>query len=165
MATAQAHATTGEVPTVRLAREPLLPLTGRPPYVLTLVVPRRVSSGCMVAYAGNHYSIPYLYGGRRVLLRVRDEHVLLEIWAADSCVAIHSLLSGHGRQSLQPKHLSGLWRMILQGKGQRPLPPSSPPPPREEATDPLHLPGVFPLPEVPVRPLTVYAALAEEVPA
>jgi transposase len=165
VANARVHATTGEVPAIRLAREPLLPLTGRPPYETTLVVPRRVSSACMVAYAGNLYSVPYLYGGRQVQLRVREEQALLEIWAEDTCLAMHPLLSGHGRQSLQPEHLSGLWRLTLQGKGQRPLPTPSPPPAREEATGLLHLPGVAAMPEVEVRPLTVYAALAEEVPA
>jgi hypothetical protein len=119
----------------------------------------------MVAYAGNHYSVPYLYGGRQVLLRVREEQALLEIWAEETCVATHPLLAGHGRQSLQPEHLTGLWRLTLKGKGQRPLPPPSPPPPREEATGPLHLPGMAAMPEVEVRPLTVYAAWAEEVPA
>jgi Integrase core domain len=165
VANARVHATTRESPAVRLAREPLLPLTGRPPGELTRVVPRRVSAACMVAYAGNHYSVPYLYGGRQVLLRVREEHALLEIWAEETCVAIHPLLAGHGRQSLQPEHLTGLWRLTLKGKGQRPLPPPSPPPPREEATGPLHLPGLAAMPEVEVRPLTVYAAWAEEAPA
>jgi transposase len=165
VANVRVHATTGEIPAVRLAREPLLPLTGRPPYELARVVPRRVSTACMVAYAGNHYSVPYLYGGRQVLLRVREEQALLEIWAEETCVATHPLLAGHGRQSLQPEHLTGLWRLTLKGKGQRPLPPPSPPPPREEATGPLHLPGMAAMPEVEVRPLTVYAAWAEEVPA
>jgi hypothetical protein len=41
---ARIHATAGEVPAIRLAREPLLPLTGRPPYATTLVVPRRLTS-------------------------------------------------------------------------------------------------------------------------
>jgi transposase len=49
VANARVHATTGEVPAIRLARALLLPLTGRPPYETTLVVPRRVSSGCRVA--------------------------------------------------------------------------------------------------------------------
>jgi hypothetical protein len=119
----------------------------------------------MVAYAGNLYSVPYLYGGRQVQLRIREEPALLEIWVEDMCLARHPLLAGRGRQSLQPEHLSGLWQLTLQGKGQRPLPPPSPPPTREEATGPLHLPGVAAMPEVAVRPLTAYAALVEEVPA
>jgi hypothetical protein len=117
-----------------------------------------------VAYAGSLYSVPYRYGGRQVQLSLREEQALLEIWAEDTCLAMHPLLAGHGRQSLQPEPLSGLWRLTLQGKGQRPLPTPSPPPAREEATGPLHLPGVAAMPEVEVRPLTVYAALAEEVP-
>jgi transposase len=165
VANARVHATTGEIPAVRLAHEPLLSLRGQPPYKLTRIVPRRVSSSCLIAYAGNHYSVPYLYGGRQVLLRVRDEHARLEIWAEDACVAIHPLLSGQGRQSLQPEHLAGFWQLTLQGKGQRPLPPPSPPPPREEATGVLYLPTLPVLPDVEVRPLSVYAALAEEVPA
>jgi hypothetical protein len=153
------------VPAVRLAREPLLPVTGRPPYDTRVVLPRRVSSACLVAYAGNHYSVPYLYGGRQVQIRVDTEQARLEIWGEETCLAIHPLLPGHGRQSLHPDHLDGLWNLTLQGKGQRPLPASSPPPSREEATGLLHLPGLSAMPEVEVRPLTVYAALAEEVSA
>jgi hypothetical protein len=119
----------------------------------------------MVAYAGHLYSVPYLWGGRQVPLRLREEPGLLEIWAEDLCLARHPLLAGHGRQSLQPDHLSGLWQVPVQGKGPRPLPPPSPPPAREEATGPLHLPGVAGRPDVDVRPLTASAALAEEVPA
>jgi transposase len=165
VANARVHATTGEVPALRLAREPLLPLTGRPPYDTRVILPRRVSSACLVAYAGNHYSVPYLYGGRQVQLRVDAEQAQLEIWAEDTCLAIHPLLPGHGRQSLHPDHLDGLWNLTLSGKGQRPLPAPSPPPPREEATGLLHLPGLSAMPEVEVRSLTVYAAFAEEVSA
>jgi transposase len=165
IANARVHATTGEVPAVRLAREPLLPVTGRPPYDTRVILPRRVSSACLVAYAGNHYSVPYLYGGCHVQLRVDAELARLEIWAEETCLAIHPLLPGHGRQSLHPDHLAGLWNLTLQGKGQRPLPAPSPPPRREEATDPLHLPELSAMPEVEVRPLSVYAALAEEVSA
>jgi hypothetical protein len=165
VANARGHATTGEVPAVRLAREALLPLTGRPPYDTSVVLPRRVSSACLVAYAGNAYSVPYLYGGRRVWLRVYEEQARLEIWAEETCLAVHPLLSGRGRQSFHPDHLAGLWSLTLQGKGQRPRPAPSPPPRREEATGPLHLPALSAMPEVEVRPLTVYAAFAEEVSA
>jgi transposase len=165
VANTRVHATTGEVPAVRLGREPLLPLTGRPPYDTRVMLPRRVSSACMIAYAGNHYSVPYLYGGCRVRLHVYEEQARLEIWAEETCVAVHPLLPGHGRQSLDADHLAGLWSLPLQGKGQRPLPVPSPPPAREEATSPLHLPGLSAMPEVEVRPLAVYAALADEVSA
>jgi transposase len=165
VANTRVHATTGEVPAVRLVREPLLPLTGRPLYDTRVILPRRVSSACMIAYAGNHYSVPYLYGGRHVRLHVYEEQARLEIWAEETCLAVHPLLPGHGRQSLHADHLAGLWSLTLQGKGQRPLPVPSPPPAREEATSPLHLPGLSALPEVEVRPLTVYAAFAEEVSA
>jgi transposase len=53
---------------------------------------RRVSSR-----AGHHYSVPYLYGGRHVQLRVSTEQARLEIWAEEICLAIHPLLPGHRR--------------------------------------------------------------------
>jgi len=79
VANARVHVTTGEVPAVQLAREPLLPLTGRPPYDTSVVLPSRVSSACLVAHAGNAYSVPYLDGGRRVRLLVYEEQARLEI--------------------------------------------------------------------------------------
>jgi hypothetical protein len=165
VANARSHATTGEVPMVRPAREPLLSLTGRPPYDTSVVVPRRVNSACMVVYGGNHYAVPYQYGGRRVWLRGYEEQARLEIWAAETCLAVHPLLLRHGRQSLRADHLAGLWCLTLQGKGQRSHPAPAPPPAREEAPGPLHLPGLMAMPEVEVRPLSVYAAFAEELSA
>jgi transposase len=163
VANARVHTTTGEVPAVRLRREGLLPLMGRPPYETSLMIPRRVSWECFVAYAGNHYSVPYQYGGRSVMLRVREEQAVLEIWGEDMCLAVHPLLPGHGRQSLQPDHLQGLWSLTLHGKGQRPPPAKTPA--GAELPTPLHLPGLPTIPEVEVRPLAVYAAVAEEVSA
>lgn len=162
VANARVHATTGEVPAVRLHREVLLPLSGRPLYDTSVVVPRRVSWECLVAYEGNHYAVPYPYGGRPVLLRVRQEPAVLEIWAEETCLAVHSLRSGQGHQSLHPDHLSGLWSLTLQGQGQRarltPLPSA-------EATGALPLSRLPMMPEVEVRPLSVYTALAQEVSA
>jgi hypothetical protein len=109
--------------------------------------------------------VPYQYGGHRVWLRVYEEQARLEIWAAETCLAVHPLLLGHGRQSLQADHLAGLWRLTLQGKGQRLRPAPAPPPAREEAPGARHLPGLSAMPEVEVRPLSVYAAFAEEVSA
>jgi hypothetical protein len=162
VANARVHATTGEVPAVRWRREALLPLSGRPLYDTSVMVPRRVSRECLVAYEGNHYSVPYPYGGRPVLLRVREEPAVLESWAEETCLAVHPLLSGQGHQSLHPDHLTGLWSLTLQGKGQR---ARTTPAPREAATAPLHLSQLPTMPDVEVRPLSVYTALAEEVSA
>ena len=163
VANARVHATTGEAPAVRLHREPVLPLTARPLYDTSVVVPRRVSSECLVAYDGNHDSVPFPYGGRRVLLRVRAEQAIREIWAEDTCLAVHPLLPGHGRQSLNPDHLAGLWSLTHQGKGQR-----MPPAPAAPGDTPLPLLPLASLPAMPaveVRPLSVYAAVAEEMSA
>jgi transposase len=162
VANARVHATTGEVPAVRWRREALLPLSGRPLYDTSVMVPRRVSRECLVAYEGNHYSVPYPYGGRPVLLRVREEPAVLEIWAEETCLAVHPLLSGQGHQSLHPDHPTGLWSLTLQGKGQR---ARTTPSPREAATAPLHLSQLPTMPDVEERPLSVYTALAEEVSA
>jgi hypothetical protein len=163
VANARVHATTGEAPAICLHREPLLPLTARPLYDTSVVVPRRVSSACLVAYEGNHYSVPFSYGGRSVLLRVRAEQATLEIWAEETCLAVHPLLPGHGRQSVNPEHLTGLWSLTRQGKGQRIAPVSATPGDRPL---PLLLVANLPaMPEVEVRPLTVYAAVAEEMSA
>jgi hypothetical protein len=140
------------VPAVRLARELLLPLTGRPPYDTSVVLPRRVSSACLVAYDGHHDSVPYLAGGHPVQPHVYEEQALLEIDAEETCLAVHPPLPGHGRQGLHPGHLDGRWYLTLQGKEQRPLRALSPPPTRGESTCPLHLPGLSAMPEVEVHP-------------
>jgi len=139
----------------------VLPLMGRPPYDTRGVRSRRVSSAGRVADAGHHYAVPYLCGGCYGQLRVEAELARLEIWAAETCLALPPLLPGHGRPSLQPDHLAGLWSLTRQGKGPRPRPTPSPPPRGEEATAPLHLPELSAMPAVEVRPLTVYAAFAE----
>lgn len=161
VANTRVHATTGEVPAVRLQRAPLLSLIGHPPYDTSVMVPRRVSWDCFVAYDGSRYSVPYLYGGRSVMLRVREERGELESWADDTCIAIHPLLEGHGQQRTQPEHLRELWSLPLRGTGQRLSVPT--PVPREKPPAPLPLLGQPTGPEVEVRPLTVYAAVAEEV--
>jgi hypothetical protein len=117
VANARVHATTGEVPAIRLHREPLLPLTARPLDDTSVVVPRRVSSACLVAYEGHHDSVPFAYGGRRVWLRVRAEQSTLEIGAEDICLGVHPLLPGHSRQSVDPDPLKGVWNLTRQSKG------------------------------------------------
>jgi transposase len=161
VANQRVHATTGEVPAVRLTREPLLPLAGRPVYDTSVVVPRRVSWDCFVAYDGNRYSVPYLYGGRGVLLRVHEAEHRLEIWADDTCLASHPLLDSHGGTSTQPEHLRGLWSLTLRGKSQRPWETCPAPPDGPSVALPLL--GRPEVPEVESRPLTVYAAVAGEV--
>jgi len=155
VANARVHRTTGEVPAHRLAREPLLPLHLRPAYDTSLLVMRRVSVDCSVAYNGNRYSVPYQYGGRMVIVRIHDERETVEIWADDARIAVHPLLHGQREQSVQPDHLAGLWRMTLRGRGQRftPTPVALPSPVCRQPPPAL---------TVEVRSLAVYAALAQE---
>jgi len=160
-ANARVHRTTGEVPALRLQRGPLLSLMDQPPYDTSIIIPRRVSTDCLVADEGNRYSVPYHYGGCSVWLRVREEAQELEVWAGEKQIAIPPVLRGHGEQSVQTEHLQGLWRLTLRGNGQRL--PAALPPPEEGGGLALHLRDLPPAPTVEVRPLAVYATLEQEV--
>ncbi len=63
------HATTREIPAVRLPHEGLTPLNGQPAYDTSYVSYRKVAKDCLVTYRGSRYSIPHVHAGRSVTVR------------------------------------------------------------------------------------------------
>lgn len=152
VANVRVHGTTGEVPFVRLARETLQPLAGKPDYDTSLVCHRRSTKDCLVSYEGNHYSVPAAYAQQRLLVKETDGGELLIYTLAGRELARHAVLTGHRRQSIITDHYQG-------------LPAGSSAPKRPGARQMIGRPGAiwgpFNAPRVEMRPLHQYDAWAE----
>lgn len=153
VANVRVHATTHEVPFERLKREPLLSHQIRPLYDTSEVVVRQVSRDCYVSFKGNVYSVPWPYGGKAVTVRATPAG-LLEIWVEHTQVGTHRLSRQKGQVITDPDHFKGLWSATCQAPGKRH--PASQPVPQ----GPVLVPHLV-MPQVAVRPLSVYAALID----
>jgi transposase len=103
------HHTTHQPPLERFAEE-LPHLTPLPAtrYVGIHALTRKVSWDCMVAYDGSRYSVPYVYAGKRVWLRL-SQGVRLEILSpTGAALATHALSPTRGATVLDPTHYEGL---------------------------------------------------------
>lgn len=147
------HATTHEVPFERLKREPLLSHRLRPLYDTSEVVARRVSRDCYLSFKGNAYSVPWPYGGKAVTVRATPEETL-ELWVEHTRIGIHRLSRQKGQVITDPEHFKGLWTATCQAprKRQPAIPPAPP--------GAILVPHLV-IPQVDVRPLSVYAALMD----
>lgn len=146
IANCRVHGTTGEIPFERLPREQLAPV---PPlqYDTSVVVLRQVSRDCLVSYAGNYYSVPAIYAGQPLLVKETEAGDLLAFNPLGELVAHHRLLSGRHQRSLIQAHYASLQSLAPAG----------------DATLGLPLMILCGAPQVEVRPLSVYAAVAEAV--
>ena len=81
------HATTGEIPFMRLKKEGLNPLTRE--YIIDKINLRRVQKDCLISYAGNQYSVPAEYAGRDVAVVALDN--MLAAYCAGKQIAIHRI--------------------------------------------------------------------------
>jgi transposase len=118
----------------------LLPLAGRAPFSLLLGEPRRVAKDAYVSYRANRYSVPWRVVGHEVWLREVDGQ--LEISREGERLALHSLGSGRHQVITVAAHHQDMpmGSQSRRGKAQIVL--------RQRA------------PQVEVRPLSVYEALA-----
>jgi transposase len=153
VANVRVHATTHEVPFERLKREPLLSHRRRPLYDTSEVVARRVSRDCYLSFKGNAYSVPWPYGGKAVTVRATPEE-LLEIWVDHTRVGTHRLSHQKGQVITDPDHFKGLGRATCPSAEKR-HPANQPMSP-----GPILVPHLV-IPQVDVRPLSVYAALID----
>jgi len=81
------HATTGEVPFERLAKEGLNPLKRE--YIIDKINLRRVQKDCLISYAGNQYSVPAEYIGHDVAVVALDN--MLAAYHEGKQIAIHRI--------------------------------------------------------------------------
>jgi transposase len=137
------HGTTHEIPAERFQREVLLPVGGVPAYRLEQH-PRRVANDCLVALDTNRYSVPWRLVGEPVDVAVVEHQV--RIAHRGAVVAAHPLCTGRHQIVRDPEHYRGLFRT----------------PPARPAAESEHrgLLWPVPFPEVEVRDLAVYEALA-----
>jgi transposase len=123
----------------------LQPCAGRLPFPHAPAVVRRVSRDAYVSYQSNRYPVPWEAAGREVTLRVTGEQ--LEIRAGGVLLATHALCLGRHQVLSLPGHYTGL-----------PAPAAGPPAGKARIT------VTVAAPEVEVRPLSAYEALAEGIP-
>jgi transposase len=141
VADVRVHGTTGVRPIDRFPQEKLLDLSHAAPYRLESPIRRQVGSDARVAFRANRYSVPWRLAGREVELRTEGDEVVLVHDGA--VVARHALLSGRFQERVDPAHFRGLFRMIVE----------------EEGSKPLHDPR-FPVEDVMVRDLSLYDRVA-----
>jgi transposase len=100
------HGTTHQRPSERFSEEKLLLMNRTEPYVYVPVIQRKVSQDSMVNLANNRYSVPWLYVGQCVDLRVTHNQLLIS--TQGKVIAIHEILQGKFQQSICQKHYAGL---------------------------------------------------------
>lgn len=152
VANVRIHGTTGAVPWVRLAQEPLQPLGARPPYDTSLLSQRRSSTDCLLSYDGNLYSVPAGYHRQLLLVRETEQQELLVYTSQGDEIARHHLSQGYNERIIEPAHYQGLARPTAH-------------PPRAAATQSVWAPATSQVvaPEVETRSLSLYEALVAEV--
>ncbi len=143
VANVRVHGTTYRV--VREAweeeRPHLQPLAGRPPFPHRSEQVRRVSRDAYISYGGNRYSVPWTAVGQEVT--VRELGGDLEIRRGEECLARHARADGKHQVRTVPAHHADL-----------PGPRAAAPGGKTRIT------VVATSPDVEVRPLSVYDALA-----
>lgn len=112
VANVRVHGTTHEVPRVRLAQEPLHPMT-MAPYDLSMVSTRRSSKDGFISYGGNRYSVPAGQALSHLTVRETPEG-RLEVYAGLECVARHELASGQHQSIVNPAHFDALWQALKE---------------------------------------------------
>jgi transposase len=140
------HGTTGQLPMDRFREETLLPTSGLTPYRLERDPVRSVASDCLVTLDTNRYSVPWQLVGEKIEVSVVQHQVRLH--HRGRLVATHPLCAGRHQMVRDPEHFRGLFRTAPVGRP--PLPATA-------------VPGVLwpvPAPEVEVRDLAIYEAVA-----
>ncbi len=148
VANRRVHGTTHQVVAEAWERERphLQPLAGRLPFPHRPELSRRVSRDAYVSYAGNRYSVPWAAAGQEVW--VHEAGGQLEIRRDGERLAVHPLCLGQHQIATVPAHHAGL-----------------------PTADPIRPGGkgrleiLLGAPEVEVRSLAVYEALAGAEPA
>jgi transposase len=145
VANQRVHGTThqGVAEAWRVERLHLQPTAGRPAFPYAPQVVRRVSRDAYVAYGANRYSVPWTLAGLEVSLRQVGDR--LEVYREGARLATHSLSGGRHQVITVPAHHRGIPTVSTM----------------------RHEPGRISIvlqemaPQVEVRPLSAYEALAE----
>lgn len=142
------HGTTRAIPRQRWNEEKLRSLDGQPDYDTSYASFREVAKDCLVSYRGSRYSVPHAYAGKRVVVREPVEGGQIRICCQHETIAGHGLSASRGEMIIDPAHYVGLPR--------RPSPAVATTTPARELQAGPGVGHHFPVPEVEVRPLTIY---------
>jgi len=133
-------------------------------YPAVIAVQRKASRSALVAFEGNHYSVPPAQAGRTVTVHARvGEPVLRLISAAGEIVAAHRRApAGAGQTVRSDEHAAMLERAVLAAftTGKTCRRKANRPPGNEALAELARLKGIDPAP-APVISLKRYAELAE----
>ena len=150
------HATTREVPQTRFPHEGLTPLNGQPAYDTSYVSHRQVAKDCMFSYRGNRYTVPHVHAGTTVTVREPLDSGTIRVFDRQDLIAEHKTATGKGETVVEPSHYGD-----LQRRSRIPIAPAV-----TVLAELAPGPGVglhYAIPEVELRPLSIYNAFCEEV--
>ena len=99
------HATTGEIPNIRLPKERLSPLVRE--YIISNLNLRKVEKDCLISYSGSKYSVPAEYTGKHVTVVALDN--MLAAYYQGKQIALHKLSYHKNNMSVNKDH----YRKIL----------------------------------------------------
>ncbi len=102
------HGTTHQRPSHRFLEEKPLLISLPQAYVYVPAIQRKVSQDSMISFGGNRYSVPWMYVGNCVDLRLSQNQLL--ITNQGTIIAAHEVLQGKHQLSICQKHYDGLLR-------------------------------------------------------
>lgn len=100
------HGTTHQRPSELFKEEKLLLINRPQPYVYVPTIQRKVSQDSMVSWARNRYSVPWIYVGHCVDLRISEGQLLIS--SQGTVIARHEILQGKYQLSICQQHYAGL---------------------------------------------------------
>ncbi|MDP8910308.1 MAG: hypothetical protein M3N47_14610 [Chloroflexota bacterium] len=133
-------------------------------YPAVIAVERKASRSALVAFEGNHYSVPPAQAGRTITVHARVGEPMLRILStAGEVVAEHRrAVAGTGQTLRTPEHAAALERAVLAAFTTDHACRRKPnrPPGKDALAELARLRGIDPAP-APVISLRCYADLAE----
>jgi len=145
----------GEVVSERAKKENLLPLP-QVPLEISRLYERKVDKTSLLSFEGNHYSVPYLFAGQRVLVKVKENRI--SVFFDGKTIAHHKLAFGRGKRVMDPAHYKKEDKNYRSNKGPQPIGQIL----KESFPLNLLLAGKYQFVEVEKRPLEFYENLARK---
>jgi transposase len=112
------HGTTHQRPADRFIQETLIPILRPQPYAYVSAIQRKVSQDSMISFEANLYSVPWIYVGRCVDLRITQGQLLIS--TEGKTIATHLLLQGKHQQSISKEHYTGLFHSKRKKHEEKP---------------------------------------------
>ena len=98
------HATTNEIPKIRLLEKHLTKVTR--PYFIDINSVRKVEKDCLFSYKGNKYSVPPKYIYRHVIVAGFDN--LLQVYCDGEKIATHPIAKGKNMAVIHKCHYDSI---------------------------------------------------------